>query len=94
MPFRVLKQNLLTNHIEPTIFHFLHESYSKCIPDTSHHCLILYHYLQQKVESGKILIRVSCYNDVVYWIEVLYEDLDSPLPALPWSKIECGCHPK
>ena len=92
-PYRVLKQNLNLKTLEKTYVHTLREAYMACIPEPNSSCRLLFNGLEQKLDNGETLIRVTCYIDTVFWIEQLIGKAEPfLLPELPWSKIDCACH--
>lgn len=92
-PYRVLKQNFSLGNIEKIYCHTLIDAYRACIPEPDSCCRILFRGLEEKLDNGETLIKVTCYVDTVFWIErLLGKSEPFLLPDLPSSKIECGCH--
>ena len=93
-PYRVLRQDVSIGIVEDIYYTTLIDAYRACIPDsTSHCCHLMFTGVNEKLNNGENLIRVTCYTTVVYWLERLLEKNDhAPIPELP-SKIECCHHP-
>ena len=92
-PYRVLKQSFSQALVEKTYFHTLRDAYKACIPEPDTCCRLLYNGLEEKLDNGETLVKVTCYTDTVYWVESLLRKSEPYLlPELPRSKIECGCH--
>lgn len=92
-PYRVLRQDISLGSVEVAYYTILIDAYRGCLPDyTSHRCHLMINGIQDKLNDGEDLIRVTCYPKVVYWLECLMrKSLPAPIPVLP-SKIDC-CHP-
>ena len=91
-PYRVLRQDITSSLVEATYYTTLIDAYRGCLPDNTHHCHLMFNGVEDKLNDGEVLIRVTCYSKVVYWLECLMrKKLPVPIPVLP-SKIDC-CHP-
>ena len=92
-PYRVLKQDIVSRSIEVSYYTILRDAYRACLPDSNtHRCHLMINGIQDKLNNGEDLIRVTCYPSVVYWLEKLTGKIHPvPIPELP-SKIDC-CHP-
>jgi hypothetical protein len=90
-PYRVLRQDIITGSVEATYYTTLIDAYRGCIPDhTSHRCHLMINGIQDKLNDGEDLIRVTCYPNLVYWLECLMrKNIPAPIPRLP-SKIDCS----
>jgi len=92
-PYRVLKQTLSSHSVDKMYFHTLRDAYKACIPEPDSCCRLLYNGLEDSLENGETLVRVTCYLDTVFWIESLIGKTEPfLLPELSWSKIECMSH--
>ena len=89
--YRVITYNLHTASATDSFFNDLGESYKACIPDkTRFICSLMFNGLQKKIQKGETLIRITCYPDVVYWIQDI-SDKNIPL-EFPDLSIASICH--
>ena len=89
-PYRVLRQDIITGLVEATYYTTLIDAYRGCIPDHTHRCHLMINGIQDKLNDGEDLIRVTCYPKLVFWLECLMrKNIPAPIPRLP-SKIDCG----
>jgi hypothetical protein len=89
--YRVIIYNLQTASATDSFFNDLSEAYKACIPDkTTFICSLMLHGLEKKIQKGETLIRITCYRDVVYWIQDIS---DKTLPLVfPDLSIASICH--
>ncbi len=81
------------------VYTTLLEAYARCIPvDESKCCRMLYNGVGQEFDSGETLVSVSHVDNGdkmdVYWIQLIHESLDEPIPKLTGGRPCCVWPPR
>jgi len=93
--FRRIKQtsSITCGSLEWTNHSVLLDAYKECIPtDETRCCRKTYYGVTADINSGEVLIRVTCNQAVIYWIQLVSSATDPlPLVSIGCPKIDC-CH--
>jgi hypothetical protein len=90
--YRVIQHNgdTHTGIVKHSVYSNLMEAYRQCIPsDETEACRLLFNGVQDEIQKGKELIRVTCDKENTWWIQLVVNSNDPLGPVTP--KIEC-CH--
>jgi len=90
--YRVIQHNgdAESGIVRHSVYSNLLEAYKQCIPsDETEACRLLLNGVQDEIQKGKELIRVTCDKENTWWIQLVVNSSDPLVKVSP--KIEC-CH--